>query len=635
MHALRRGYRLDRTSKGARAIDSALGTLDPITFEVIRSGLVLATEEMKQLCVRTAISPLWKAAGDISCGILSPDGQLVAQGPDDIPIHLGSMPMSLGGILSALDSNTFQEGDAFLHNDPYQGNNHLPDTIMAKPVFHDGQIVGYAAVRGHYIDIGGLRPGSYSTLARDTYGEGLRIPPVRLYKQGQEDPDLFRLIAVNTRMPRDLLGDIRAQYAGCLAGERRVLALVNRYGPGVFAAGVLATLSHAERLMRARISELTPGVYEFYDACDDDGFGDEPINIHVKLQIEGSDIYIDFDGTSRQVPTYMNAPLAVTVSSAYFATIAFLEPETQPNSGAYRPIHVSAPEGCVVNPMEPAPVAAGNHETATRIFDTVLGALAQVDPSRAVAAGSGSSCGFHITGYGNDEHGAAIEPRTWIEVHGAARGAGVEYDGANALHGGIDNTANTPVEQIEMEYPIRIHNYRFAIDSGGPGRWRGGVAVTRDLELLADGAFLTVLSERARIPPYGLFGGMPGQRAQFDLWNHPVGDELRYPEDRDAVTETLRDAQPTRIRAKMDALEVRRGMVLRIRAPGGGGFGSPLERDPHLVARDVTDGYISLESALADYGVVVRRSADFERHGRFVVDNNATDEHRRSVKTAD
>ena len=610
-------------------------TLDAITFEVIRSGLVLATEEMKQLCVRTAISPLWKAAGDISCGILSPEGELVAQGPDDIPIHLGSMPMSLAGILSALDSSSFQEGDAFLQNDPYQGNNHLPDTIMAKPVFHDGRIVAYSAVRGHYIDIGGLRPGSYSTLARDTFGEGLRIPPVRLYKQGKEDPDLFSLIAVNTRMPRDLLGDIRAQYAGCLAGERRILALVKRYGSDIFAEGVTATLSHSERLMRARISELTPGMYEFHDACDDDGFGDTPIDLHVKLQVDGSDIHIDFGGTSPQVSTYMNAPLAVTVSSAYFATIAFLEPETQPNSGAYRPVHVSAPEGCVVNPREPAPVAAGNHETATRIFDTVVGALAQADPSRAVAAGSGSSCGFHITGYGKDEHGAAIQPRTWIEVHGAARGAGIDYDGANALHGGIDNTANTPVEQIEMEYPIRIHNYRFAIDSGGPGKWRGGVAVTRDLELLADGAFLTVLSERARIPPYGLFGGMPGQRAQFDLWNHEVPDAARYPEDRETAAGSPGDARLTRIRAKMDALEVRRGMVLRIRAPGGGGFGSPLDRDPDLVAQDVTEGYVSPESALTDYGVVVHRSVDFEREGRFVVDAEATERQRHGVRSGD
>ena len=575
---------------------------------------------MKQLCVRTAISPLWKAAGDISCGILSPGGDLVSQGPDDIPIHLGSMPMSLAGILAALDPATFRAGDAFLQNDPYQGNNHLPDTIMAKPVFHDGEIIAYTAVRGHYIDIGGLRPGSYSTMARDTFGEGLRIPPVRLYEQGEEDPDLFRLIAVNTRMPRDLLGDIRAQHAGCLAGERRILALVERYGPDVFTRGVAATLDHSERLMRARIAELPPGTYEFADACDDDGFGDDPIEIRVRVEVDGSNVAIDFAGTSPQVPTYMNAPLAVTKSSAYFAVIAFLEPETMPNSGAYRAISVTAPEGSVVNPTEPAPVAAGNHETATRIFDVVLGALAQADPARAVAAGSGSSCGFHITGHGRDEHGEKVEPRTWIEVHGAARGAGRDYDGANALHGGIDNTANTPVEQIEMEYPIRIHNYSFAVDSGGPGTWRGGVAVTRDLELLADEAYLTVLSERARIPPYGLFGGSPGQIARFDLFHQEIRDEYRYPEDR--------DGGGTRIRAKMDALEVDRGMILRIRAPGGGGYGDPFARDPDLVARDVADGFVSPEAALADYGVVVHPSDRFDRDGRYEVDAAATAQRR-------
>jgi N-methylhydantoinase B len=604
-------------------------TLDPITFEVIRSTLLLAVQEMKQVAMRTAYSPLWKEAGDMSCGILTATGELVAQGPADIPVHLGSMPLSMQGILDALDPATFEDGDVILHNDPYQGNNHLPDTIMAKPVIVDGEVLAYTAVRGHYIDIGGFRPGSYSPLARDLFGEGLRIPPVKLYRRGDPDPDLMRMLAANTRMPQDLLGDVRAQFAGCVAGERRLQATVTKYGRAVVLEGMQAVLDHGERLMRAEIDRLRPGVYRFTDACDDDGFNDEPIVISAAITVGRGRIAVDFAGSSPQVPTYMNAPPAVTASATYYAVKCFVAPDDPPSSGAYRAIEISAPPGTVVNPLAPAPVAAGNHETAARIFDVVLGALAQADPSRAVAAGCGTSCGYHLTARGLDDEGEPVTSRTWIEIHGAGRGAGHDYDGAHALPV-FGNTSNTPVEHIEMKYPVRVERLEIAQDSGGAGRWRGGSAIRRRFRLLADHAFLTVLSERGRIPPYSLMGGRPGKTARAYLWEHGVLEEQRYrpsaqigDEDDGPGLQAAAEGG-TRIRTKLNAFEVERGVMLQIQGAGGGGYGDPLLRDPDAVRRDVFDGYVSHEAAAREYGVALLPTADHDLTGDYVIDQQAT-----------
>jgi N-methylhydantoinase B len=603
--------------------------LDPITFEVIRSTLLLAVQEMKQVAMRTAYSPLWKEAGDMSCGILTAAGELVAQGPADIPVHLGSMPFSMQGILKALDPATFEDGDVILHNDPYQGNNHLPDTIMAKPVIVDGEVLAYTAVRGHYIDIGGFRPGSYSPLARDLFGEGLRIPPVKLYRRGEPDPDLMRLLAANTRMPQDLLGDVRAQFAGCVAGERRLQAIVAKFGRDVVIEGMQAVLDHSERLMRTEIDRLRPGTYAFTDACDDDGFNDEPIVIAASVTVGDRRIAVDFTGSSPQVPTYMNAPPAVTASATYYAVKCFVAPDDPPSSGAYRAVQITAPLGTVVNPLPPAPVAAGNHETAARIFDAVLGALAQADPHRAVAAGCGTSCGYHLTARGLDPDGELVTPRTWIEIHGAGRGAGEGYDGAHVLPV-FGNTSNTPVEHIEMKYPVRVERLEVVEDSGGAGRWRGGSAIRRRFRLLAEHAFLTVLSERGRIPPYGLMGGRPGKTARAHLWGHDVLDEQRYRPSPEIAADdhgpSLQAAAEggVRIRTKLNAFEVARGMCLQIQGAGGGGCGDAFERDPEAVRQDVLDGYVSLEAAAREYGVVLRPAADRDLTGDHLVDEDAT-----------
>ena len=601
-----------------------MSLVDAITLEVLRGGLIFAAREMKLVTVRTAYSPLWKAAGDVSCGILTPAADLVAQGPSDIPVHLGSMPTSMAGILKVVEVSELQDGDVILHNDPFLGNNHLPDTIMAKPVFVDGSVVAFTAVRGHYIDIGGLRPGSYTPLAHDIYGEGLRIPPVKIYQRGEPVPDLFRMIAANTRNPTALIGDIRAQYAGCLAGERRVRNLIGRYGLGMFVDGLAAILAHGERLARAAISDLDEGAFQFEDFCDDDGRSTVPIKLAVEVTVAGDDLKVDFSGTDPQVETYMNAPVAVTSSATYYAVLSFLGGTVPANSGAYRAVEIIAPEGSVVNPRHPAAVAAGNHETANRISDVVLGALGQADERRAVGASAGSSCGYHFTELKRSGPDVSQERRVWIEVHGASRGGGLEYDGPHAVQGGIGNTSNTPIEEIESVYPVRVEELAIEQDSGGPGRWRGGSAVRRRFRVLCDHAQLTVISERSVVPPYGVLGGRPGRLAHAHIWGTEPSEALVRGDAPDLEADG-RAVTGKWIRAKVDALLIGRDTRFEIGAAGGGGYGDPAERSPQAVVEDVVDGYVSLESARDDYRVVIKVDGADNGRPSFMLDAEDTE----------
>ena len=597
--------------------------IDPITLEVLRGGLIFAAREMKHVTVRTAYSPLWKAAGDVSCGILTAAADLVAQGPSDIPVHLGSMPKSMAGILEAIAISELDDGDVILHNDPFLGNNHLPDTIMAKPVFVEGSVVAFTAVRGHYIDIGGLRPGSYTPLARDVYGEGLRIPPVKIYRRGEAVVDLFRMIAANTRNPTALIGDIRAQYAGCLAGERRVRDLIDRYGLDTVVEGFDAILDHGERLARAAIHDLGRGTFRFEDFCDDDGQSVDPIRINVEVTIDDDRLKVDFTGTDPQVETYMNAPVAVTSSATYYAVLSFLGGSVPANSGAYRAIEIVAPEGTVVNPRHPAAVAAGNHETANRISDVVLGALGQADHLRAVGSSAGSSCGYHFTELRRAGQDVSKERRVWIEIHGASRGGGFEYDGPHAVQGGIGNTSNTPIEEIESVYPVRVEELAIQQDSGGPGRWRGGSAVSRRFRVLCDHAQLTVLSERSVVPPYGVDGGHTGKLAYAHIWGTEPPEALVRGDapdiDVDGTTMSGRW-----IRAKADALLISRDTRFEIGAAGAGGYGDPAERSPEAVVEDLEDGYVSLDSARDNYHVAVTERQPHGDRPRFELDVEAT-----------
>lgn len=559
-----------------------LPDVDSVTAAVITAGLTHAVSEMKGVVMRTAYSNLWREAGDLSCGLLSRNGDLVIQGVGDIPIHLASMPMALAGCLRRIAVDTLLPGDVLLQNDPYQGNNHLPDFMMVKPIFFDSRIVAYAAVRGHYVDIGGGGPGSYSTTMPDIYAEGLRIPPVRIYRQGVINQDIVDVLLHNTRNSGERLGDLRSQYAGCLAAERRVHLLCKKYGPDAIATTMRQIVDAAEVLTRRAICAIPDGEYTFEDYCDNDGITEDPIKIAARVTVESDAIEVDFSGSSPQVRGGMNAAFAVTVSATCYAIKCLADPENPPNSGSYRPIKVIAPLGSVLNPIAPAPVVGGNHETAARIVDVIVGALSNALPDRVCAAGCGSSGVVSIGARIRD--GDVNRELLMIEVHGAGQGGSAFGDGVNARRVNVGNTGNTPTEALEASFPVHVLRYQISTDGGGAGCHRGGTGIMRELTVKHDVA-LTMTAERAKFAPYGLFGGLPAPKAEY--W-------VRLPE---GVQKPLS--------SKTSPLHFPAGTFVHIRVPGGGGYGPPQQRPVAAIQDDLDDGYISATAARDFYDVEV------------------------------
>ncbi|WP_199435261.1 hydantoinase B/oxoprolinase family protein [Qaidamihabitans albus] len=565
--------------------------LDPVSLEVIRNGLLTAADEMKNVVLRTAYSNLWKEAGDLSCALLSTSGEVVAQGSADIPIHLPTMPYSFAGLIERFPLESMRPGDVFLHNDPYRGNNHLPDFFMLKPVFHSDTLLGFAAVRGHFIDVGGNGPGSYSSTAPDIQAEGFRIPPMRIWKEGVRNDELVELLATNVRNPRERLGDLHAQYAGCGTGERRLQALADKYGTASLLTAITGVLDDAETLARTKIAEIPDGRYEFQDFCDGDGIVNEPFVIRCVVEVSGSDVRIDFTGTSSQTQGGMNMALSVCFAACVYAIKALTDPESPANSGAYRPVTVTAPPGTVVNVTYPGAVVAGNHETSARVADCVTGALAAALPDRVVAAGAGST--------GVLVYGGHHEDRDFIcvEMHGAGQGGGLDADGGNAHRVSIANTGNTPVEALELAYPLTVLDYRISEDAGGAGRFRGGCGIQRRVRFDATG-WITIVAERGSHPPYGLFGGQPAEPTRVVL-TRAGGDVQELP-------------------TKTPPLLVHPGDELFLKCAGGGGYGPPQQRDRQALQDDLDDGYVTPRSARDRYGADIVR--DVQRpDGQWVV----------------
>ncbi|MEA2408736.1 MAG: N-methylhydantoinase [Thermoleophilaceae bacterium] len=557
--------------------------MDPIARELIRYRLLNAASQMKSVVLHTAYSNLWKEAGDLSCALLTAHGEVIAQGGADIPIHLGTMPYSLRGLLAEIPAATLEPGDVMLQNDPYRGNNHLNDLFMVRPVFAEGRVMAYAAVRGHFADVGGGAPGSYTTTGVDLYAEGLRIPPSLIYRRGVENEDLRRMLEANLRHPVERLGDLHAQYAGCNVGTQRLEELAAEHGADAVEEAMEEILDASEASTRRRIEELPDGVWSFEDACDGDGIDDEPIVIAATVEISGSEISIDFSGSSPQCRGGMNMPLAVTTSAALFPIKCLTDPENPANSGYYRPITVTAPKGCVVNSTFPRPVVGGNHETAARVADAVFGALAEVLPDQVVAAGAGST---GIVAYGSSD---GDHPFLLVEVHGAGQGAGRGADGGNAHRVNVVNTANTPTELLELSYPVHVERYAISDDHGGPGTWRGGCGIERRIRFEREG-WLTITTDRAVRPPYGLFGGGPAHPTEVTLAS-AGGEERALP-------------------SKTAPLLVEPGSTLTISCAGGGGYGPPEGRALDALQADLDDAYVTPEAAERTYGRRVHQDPD-------------------------
>ena len=563
--------------------------IDAITFQVIKNSLLSAAEEMKIVLAKTAYSPLLKLAGDYSCGIFDTEGNMVAQGPD-IPIHLGSMPPAVKAVLSVHEDA--RPGDVFVHNDPYFGGSHLPDVNVVTPIFlDDDTLLGYCCVRAHWPDVGSASPGSYGATS-EIYGEGLRLPAVKLYDAGVLSSDIDSIIFANVRTPDERRGDLRAQIAANHRGAVRIQELARKYGVDVIGEMMQGVQDYSERMMRAQLERLEDGEFYFEDFCDGDGLigagqtEDETFTVRLRVVKTGDQMTVDFEGSDAQVEGPMNAPLAVTSSGVFTAVKMIIDPDDliPPNSGTWRPIDVTAPEGTVVNVLPPAPVVYANHEMTHRICDMVFGAVAPGYPDRVMACSQGTSAILTIGG----EDPATRQRYVSYETTAGGMGARPNQDGINAVKTGISNTMNTPVEQLEMRFPFMVDRYEILPDSGGAGKYRGGCGVRRAWRILDHTALVTVCTERTKSAPFGLFGGRPGS---------PTSVYLRDPDGREWTTNS-----------KGPSIAVPADTKVFFEVAGSGGYGEPSERDPESLRYDLINGYVSEEGAARDYGTIDVRS---------------------------
>ena len=558
---------------------------DPITMQVIRYGLEAVADDMGYNLMRMGRTTIVKEIMDINCAVLDAGGGILAQA-HLCPLMMFSLPTTAENMLERVPS--FEEGDVIICNDPYLGGQHLLDVQFFSPVFVEGELVAFVANIAHQLDMGGAVPGGVAGGLTEIYQEGLRIPFVKLYRGGREDPQIFDLISRNIRIPEKTMEDFRAQAATTVVGVQRVQALVRKYGLNVFRDCTRMLLDYSEDRVRRFLGEIPDGDYTGKDQLDDDGRTDDPVDIQVNVHIRGNEMAVDFDGSAPQTAGNVNSPWACTQGGVFYTMVGIIDPDMPLNSGSFRPIRVSSREGLVTNPRPPAGVTARS-QTMTKIVEAMFRAMSEVVPDRVVAGSHGQACTNSFSG---------VDPETgkrfsYIEIQGGGAGARPTKDGPDGQDLHLGRFMNTPVEAAELENPVRIERYEFIQDSGGAGKFRGGLSLRRDIRFLADVTWARY-SDRQKFRPQGLFGGLEGSTGSLVL-NPGAPDE-------------------TRCRSK-GVDEIKAGDLLSIRLPGSGGYGPPSERDPARVAWDVRNGKVSARSAREDYRVVVREDGTVDREG--------------------
>lgn len=530
---------------------SSRPTVDAITLEIFRSALTAIAEEMGAVLTRSSYSPNIKERRDFSCALFDQTGRMIAQAAH-MPVHLGSMPDSVAAALQSFAS--FAPGDVVALNDPYRGGTHLPDITLVAPIHValDGEqrLVGFAANRAHHADVGGISAGSMPT-ATQIYQEGVIIPPIKLWEAGVANEAALALILRNVRTPHERRGDLAAQTAANRIATLRMSELIGRWGLPAVEAHIEALIAYAERMTRAAIETIPDGAYSMTDELDDDGFGNGPLAIAATVTVVGSNLTVDFTGSSPQTTGNVNTVEAVAKSAAYYVVRCLMPEDAPTNAGTFSPVRVIAPPGSIVNALPPGAVASGNVETSQRITDVILGALAQALPDVIPAASQGTM--NNITAGGRDPRTG--QPFAYYETMGGGMGASPTSDGLSGVHTHMSNTLNTPVEALEYAYPMRIHAYRIRRGSGGAGTYRGGDGLVREFVFEAP-TEVTLLTDRRSHSPYGLLGGEPGQPGENLLIHEGV--------ERVLPGKTHFTAAP--------------GDHLRISSPGAGGWGKPQQR---------------------------------------------------------
>ncbi len=525
-------------------------TENPIQLEIFRHALEYAAEEMGIVLRRTAYSPNIKERLDFSCAIFDPAARLAAQA-EHIPVHLGAMPSALKTILEDF-GNDIHDGDVFAFNDPFRGGTHLPDITTAAPLFSEHEILAFICNRAHHADVGGAVAGSMSGFSSEIYEEGLILPPVRLQSKGYLNSDVLHIIEANVRTPIERSGDLRAQLASLTLGKTRLLELQRRHGTETVLDYMQSLMNYSEKLTRREIQKIPDGVFNAEDFLDDDGKNNTPVRIKLEMRKRADEVTFDFTGTDTQRPGPINAPLPVTLSAIYFVMRCLTDPSIPTNDGCYRPIHIQAPSGSVVNAQPPAAVAGGNVETSQRIVDTILKALSKILIDRIPAACQGTMNNMTIGG--TNLQGSRF---SYYETIAGGFGGRKGSDGPNGVQCHMTNTLNTPIEALENSYPLKVSRYELIQDSGGEGEFTGGLGIRRDVTICSKEATVSLMGDRQKFKPWGLAGGGDGKNGTYLLID-PAGKV--YP-----------------LRSKT-TVQVKEGWTVSIRTPGGGGYGTAKNR---------------------------------------------------------
>jgi N-methylhydantoinase B/oxoprolinase/acetone carboxylase alpha subunit len=561
-------------------------TIDPVTLSVINNAFVNVCREMGTAMMRTSYSPIFNEGLDFSCMMFNTRGDLIGQA-EFCPTMLGSCQYAMKWMLDEVGLDAFNEDDVYIHNDPYRGQNHMPEHLVVKAVFHEGKIWGFVGNVAHVGEIGGMAPGSFAADGTEVYQEGLRLPPLKIMDRGEYVKDIWRVILANHRTPKTSWGDYHAMIGSLNVAEARVLELLDKYGAEMLTSASDQLLDYSERFMRAEIAEMPDGVYYAQDQMEDDGITRQPYWMRLRLTIRGDEAICDWTDSDDQARGPINATFVVTAAACYSGFLHVVSSDIPINSGAYRPIRLVTRPGSMMNVKHPGPSVGGNTETHPHIQNVVLRALAGAVPERVQAGEGASSCNFLFGGF-HPEYG---DYYTNYHIEGSGWGGTIDHDGNSVLCPNNGNCRNTPVEILETKYPFIVEEYRLRPDSAGAGRWRGGLASSRTFRVTAPEITVNALFDRTRTHGPGIFGGLEGASGGIFI-QRPGDPEFRTFSE---VFGTVSDSKFTRVPVTM-------GDRIVLNSAGGGGFGNPLERPRDLVEEDVRQGFISLEAAREFYG---------------------------------
>lgn len=572
-------------SPALRQEPSVSGDWDVVTMNIMESAMISICREMGISMMKTAYSTIFNEGLDFTCGLASPEGELIAVA-EYCPSMIGGMPLIIKTIVQEIPLKDFEPGDVIMHNDPHRGGLHLPEHTLIKPFYLDGELLGFAVCIGHVAEIGGAVPGAFNGEATEVFQEGLCVPPVKIKVRGEDNRDVWRLLLANVRTPRYNFGDFRAMIGAVDLGERRMIELIRKYGVGAFRKTCRDLLDYAERRMRAEIAAFPDGRYSFEDVVENDGITADRHVIHVDVHVAGDQFIADFTGTAPQTRGPINCTLAVAMGATYNAVLHMTDPSIPRNSGAFRPIRIIAPPGTLANVNHPAPEVAGNTEVHPRFCGIIFGAMAQCVPDRVMASEANTGGNFVFGG----THPDTGEYFVCYDVMYGGWGGRREADGNDTVVTINGNCRHNPTEVFETRYPWRVETFALTPDSGGAGRRRGGLGFTRTLLATAGEMTVSQCTDHHEVPPWALDGGQPGGLGATEILTGGSG-----------AWRTMKEAFGKASSSKFARVTVKKGDRVRITVPGGGGFGDPALRERELVEEDLREGYVSPRSAAENY----------------------------------